>query len=368
MGMFSTDNLLQENYSNIDIPYQSIEESYFLTALKYCKAMNEEFETSNKIFYKTILEANNDVIAINEGFSEFFDKVKEIVRKFIEFIKSLFARFNTALHSIIKSDKYITKHEKDFVKFSEYMEFDMDLYNFTIYDSTIPKPIAENVFKTTFDMLDKMLTDNRNAESITGMNDSDKVIKLKEKYRILTDDVEDFYDKFRQDIIGAPSPISSGDFSEELFSVFRDGSTTADNTTVDNSYVSNSLFRFKKYKDTLKSVKDTKNNIEKDYKAIEKAIDRMFSTYTSGNDTYISIVGYGDTSDAQYRVKATEEIKKELNMIAKSQANKVQQMSSITSMAFAAKLDAITDCYKQDKKVLYKALSLIQKYEGKEKY
>ena len=42
--------------------------------------------------------------------------------------------------------------------------------------------------------------------------------------------------------------------------------------------------------------------------------------------------------------------------------------ASITSMAFAAKLDAITDCYKQDKKVLYKALSLIQKYEAKEKY
>lgn len=366
MGMFNTDNLLKENYIDIDIPYQSYQESYFLSTLKYCRYMNEQFENSNKILYKTILEANNDVLVINEGFSEFFDKVKDIIKKFIEFVKSLFARFNTSLHSIIKSDKYIIKHEKDFIKFNEFMEFEMDLYNFTIYDSTIPKAIADNVFKTTFEQLDAMLSTS-GTQTISGLTDDNKVIKLKEKYRILTDDIEDFYDSFRKDVIGASYPISSADYSEELFKVFRDDSTSSENTTVDSGYVNNSLFRFKKYKDTLKSVKDTKSSIEKDYKAIEKGLDRMFTTYSKGNENCISILGYGD-ADTKYDVVATDEIKKELNMIAKAQANKVQQMTSITSMAFAAKLDAVTDCYKQDKKVLYKALSLIQKYEGKERY
>lgn len=362
MGMFNTTNLIKENYVDvIDIPYRSCEESYFLTSLEFCKTINEEFNESNKILYRSLLESGDDIVAINEGFSDFIDKVKEIIKKFIEFLKKLFARFNTALHSIIKSDKYLIKHEKDIREFNEAHEFEMDLYKFTI-DPTIPLAIAEDEFSKTFNQIDTLLSDS----NFKTLSDSDKVIQLKDKYKFFTDDIEDAYDAFRAKVIkSASSVIYASDYSTELFRLFRDDDDSPNTTTVDSSIVNESILNFKTYDKTLKDVKRQQTDLEKDYRAIEKAIDNMFTSKKSGIDQVISINPYNGTG-ADYTVRYTDDIKKELNVIAKAQANKVQQLSAIHSMAFAAKLDAITDRYKQDKKILYKALSQIQKYKGKE--
>ena len=365
MSVFNTSNLLEENYINFpSIETRSLEESYFLSSLEFCKIMNEEFENSNKVFYKTLLESGNDITIINEGFTEFFEKVRDIVKKFIEFLKKLFTRFSTSLHSLINSDKYIKKNEKEFSKFNSYMEFEMDLYTFTLYESTIPRTNAEDEFKKTFDMLDLMLSADKN-DSIVNLSDAEKVTKIKEKYRSIVDNIEDDYDRFRSSIIDGAAPISSSDFSEELFRKFRDGDDTPYETTVTSTIVNNSLIFFKNHEKMIKNVKRIQTDLEREYRNIEKALTDMFSETGTGINKCIAIKPYGSTTGANYTVKATDEIKNELNLIAKSQANKVQQLSAIHSMAFAAKLDAIADCYKQDKKILYKALSAIRKYEGK---
>ena len=364
MGTFSVSNLIKENNNPLDLDLRSCEESYFLTSLEFCRVMNEEFEESNKIFYRTLLESGDDITVINEGFSEFFDKIKDIIKKFIEFLKKLFARFNTALHSLVNSDKYLKKHEKDFAKFNTFTEFEMDLYTFTI-EPTIPIACAEQEFEKAYDSL---YTNFISQADFINASPEQKVAKLKEKYRVLLDDVEDTYDEFRAKVIGdsSSSGISASDYSEELFKVFRDNDDTTFKTTVDSSIVNNSLISFKSYDKTVKVVKERQKALEKDYKAIEKAVEKMFSEETSGNNTMIKINGYGSVADTSTSVTSNAEIKSHLDMIAKSQANKVTQFSSIHTMAFGAKLDAITDRYKQDKKILYKALSEIQRYEGKE--
>ena len=362
MSVFNTTNLIKENYVDVvDVPYKSCEESYFLSALEYCKSINEQFNESNRILYRTLLESGDDLTSINEGFSNFLDNVKDIIKKFIEFLKKLFARFNTALHSIIKSDKYITKHEKDLREFNEGHEFEMDLYKFTI-DPSIPLAIAENEFSKTFNQIDTVLKDS----NFYSLPDNKKVIKLKDQYKFFVDDIEDAYDQFRAKVINSASPsIYSSDYSSELFRKFRDNDDSTYKTTVDSSIVNESIINFKAYDKVLKDVKRKQTDLEKDYKAIEKAIDNMFTEKKVGATTTISINPYNGEG-ADYNVVSTDEIKNQLNMIAKAQANKVQQLSSIHTMAFAAKLDAITDRYKQDKKILYKALSQIQKYKGKE--
>ena len=78
MSVFNTTNLIKENYVDVvDIPYRSCEESYFLSALEYCKSINEQFNESNRILYRTLLESGDDFTSINEGFSNFLDNVKD---------------------------------------------------------------------------------------------------------------------------------------------------------------------------------------------------------------------------------------------------------------------------------------------------
>ena len=361
MGTFSVSNLINET-NDCSLDLRSCEESYFLSSLEFCKAMHEQFIETNKIFYKTLLESGDDVVVINEGFSEFFEKIREIIKKFIEFLKKLIAKFITALHSLVNSDKYLKKHEKDFSKFNTYTEFDMDLYTFTI-DPTVPIACAEDEFEKVFNDINQSILSDSTFKSLTL---DKKVEQLKEKYRILLDDIEDTYDAFRARVIGATSNISSSDYSEELFRIFRDNDDVKSSTTVDASIVNNSLLSFKSHDKTVKLVKERQKAVEKDYKQIEKAIEKMFSEETSGGNTIIKVNGYGNVSDLSTDIQSSSELKSHLDMIAKAQANKVSQFSSIHTMAFGAKLDAITDRYKQDKNILYRALKEIQKYEGKE--
>ena len=362
MGMFNPINLIEENYSiSTNVEIRSVEESYFLTSLEFCKSINEEFNETNKIFYRALLESNDDMEIITESFSDFFEKVKEIIKKFIEFIKNLFAKFNTALHSLVNSDKYLKKHEKDFNRFSDYYGFEMDLFNFTI-DPDIPLAIAATKYTDKVAELETIISTDQNGLLAGIGNDNNKVLeKLKDKYNTMIQNVEDEYDEFRQQVIKASTPISAGEFANELFEIFRDGDSATFKTTVDTAMVNESLLRFKTYDKSLKIAKKNQTQMEKDYREVEKKLESAFKEVTESDANYITIDG------GSKRLASTPEIKRQLEIIAKAEANKVSQYSSIHTLAFSAKLDAITDCYKQDKKLLYKALSQINKYEGKEK-
>ena len=114
--VFSADMLLSENY---EIPTKmeitNVEESYFDTALNYINEMSKDYSNANKIFYKAVLEANNDEEVVHEAFSDFTSTVKEIIQKFLNFIKSVFNKFIISMNKLIKSDKYLKDHKKEFL-------------------------------------------------------------------------------------------------------------------------------------------------------------------------------------------------------------------------------------------------------------
>jgi len=54
-----------------------------------------------------------------------------------------------------------------------------------------------------------------------------------------------------------------------------------------------------------------------------------------------------------------------VDLYIKSKCNLIQEFSNIHAMAFTAKLDAVMDCNKQDKAILYKALDIIYREKRK---
>lgn len=361
MGIFNSSNILQENFTSSSVvPLSNYNESYFSLAMEYCKSINEEYDTANKVLYKALLEAGDNYEVINESFDDFFTKIKEIVAKFIKFLKNLIDKFSTKLHQLVKSDKYITKNEKMFGKFTTDNEFQMQLFNFThLEDNNIPLACAQTTFAKEFDKVKIFVNgDGQNVKSLTAIEADKRVDSLRTAYRELVDSYEDFYDVFRGEVIGERS-IDASDYPSELYKKFRDGDDSTTSTTVTTSLVNSALTRFKAHEKTIKSIKDIQKKLEKDYSEISKHVEKIVSS----RGEKLTLIGWSDVSDVEAG-KYSPEVISELNMIAKAESNKVQQMSTIHLQAMGAKLDAVNASFKQDKALLYKSLSELQKWKN----
>lgn len=341
------DNISAYTESSVELTFN------FLTETKM------EINNASQELYKGILEAETYEV-VNESYSNFFTFIKEIIAKFIRFIKSLFDRFVTTLNRFIQSEKYLLKHEKDFSKFTPTMEFDFEGYHFTIDDPGIPMVECRAGFNSAFVGL--------NLAGIDGKSKEDQSAFIIDELDKAKYDIDEFIDKFRGEVIGKLNfPISESDFSNELFMVYRDGYDTTSSITVDASVINDSLINLKRYKEREKAVKKIKSKLESEYKSIERSLDRVV-VRNRDNDLskLIGIDIQGDyTSDSYKGIKVSEEVLTKLNAFFKAKVDQVEKMSSIHSLAFSYKLDAIKDCYIQDKKILYNALTRIQKGYGK---
>lgn len=333
----------------------SIEETFFYSTLNYIKESRTELRENTKELYKSILERGNDYDIIHESFSSFFDKVKEIISKFLKYIKSLFDRFITMLHKFVLSDKYLIKHKKDFSKFDSDHEFDIQGYKFT-FDSHIPVINALAEFKKEFVGLDfDEMIKKKDTKEMTNYI-SDKYSKLKENLNT------DYYDKHRAKVIGKSGDITASEFHEKLFEIYRDGDSSKSTITITSDEVMMALSRFENYKEFEKQTKNTKEQIEKDYKEIEKLVKNMISKSESGDLQGLLLSGNGEYVNQNVNINVLpKEAVSKLDLFIKTKVNQVIEMSNIHSLAFSLKLDAIKDCYKQDKQTLYKALNQIQK-------
>ena len=297
MGIFNSSNILQENFTSSSVvPLSNYNESYFSLAMEYCKSINEEYDTANKVLYKALLEVGDNYEVINESFDGFFTKVKEIVAKFIKFLKNLIDKFSTKLHQLVKSDKYITKHEKMFGKFTTDNEFQMQLFNFThLEDNNIPLACAQTTFAKEFDKVKIFVNgDGQNVKSLTAIEADKRIDSLRTAYRELVDSYEDFYDVFRGEVIGERS-IDASDYSSELYKKFRDGDDSTTSTTVTTSLVNSALTRFKAHEKTIKSIKDIQKKLEKDYSEISKHVEKIVSS----KGEKLTLIGWSDVSDVE---------------------------------------------------------------------
>lgn len=328
------------------------EENLFIYATKELSLIREDYMNANMILRKSILESNSDMVVINESFSDFLAKVKEIIKKFIDFIKSLFQRFITQLNKIVLSEKYLTKHKDDFNKFSSDDEFTYKGYKFT-FNPLIP--VVDPVRHYDQDLLGidfTQLTDDNIGETI------------KKLYSTTNKDMldETIYDAVRGEVLGKNEAIFKEEFADELFEIYRDGMSDKSEMDITSSEVNENLVFFKNYNKLLETTKKQKNNIEHEYKKLEKHVQNMVNKedkVLKGMSTItLNTTAGGDPTSS---IKISNDTSIVLNNYINAKCTQIVEISNIHSLAFAAKLEAEKEAFKQSKDILYKALSKIQK-------
>ena len=342
----SLNSLILENkdLSSIVETSDTFNESYISSVFTYLTEMYNEYREADKEFYRSLYEANS-MVAINESFADFFSKIKDVLNKFLKYIKSLFDRFNTTLHRMIGSDKYLLKNEETLNKFNTDCEFEYDGYTFTISE-LIPELDTHVNFEGLLDIDWKSI----------GKNDKDNKKLIKEKLDKLKNALEnDYYDDVRAGVLGLKDPIRESDYTDELFKIFRDGDNNSHIFTVTSSVVRTSYTGLKDYKNIESNVKNKKREIEDKYKKIQNRVDKMINVTLKDKRYQVSVDGYNDDLDLD------NETMQQLNLYIKLVTEQVIKMTTIHSLAFSYKLDALKDKMMQDKKILYIAMNKVLK-------
>jgi hypothetical protein len=355
-NVFNASNLLESNFTKPTyVEKINVEESYFCTALAYLNEMDQEINAATGTLYKSILEAGDSPVAINESFSSFCGTIKKIIERFLGFLKSIVQKFILAMNKLVKSDKYIDKHKGDLKNFNPEDEFDVNMFIFTyLADDKVPSldPLESWDDSKGFDSSDPKGT---LLAKTTQMYNSQK-----EKMN------GGWYDTFRAQVINYPNgmaSITADDFADELFKLFRNNSKDKTEETISYDKALDTLNRFEAYEDNLKHVQDNKKKLESGYLKIKKDIESWSTAGTDGKGSLNVIYGDHGTvaaNSAEYKEHKAE-IDEQADLFIKSKVNQIDHMCKIHAMVFTAKLDAIKSSYAQDKAILYKALTKAQK-------
>lgn len=433
MGLFALDNILLENdtsythrdnyvidIDNIGYIDKAVQEHSFIQdGYDAILEMNAMYCNAEKEFYTRILGSYGDNNIINEGFSDFFDSIKKIIKKFIEWIKKIFKEFVAKLAALVGSEKYIKKHKDLFNKFSSEDEFEFQGYKFTnVHDNDIPKSGAVEIFNSSNDFnsafsddkwynsldfsnngdffgdgtreyYDDASTKKTDFNKWYDLEDGDTNIKdarkaatnkinkaLDTRIDAIKDNASDFREKFRAYVLGKSGNESydSTEFNEALFEIFRDGESDTESITIDYNFVQDAYRRFDKYKDITKAIEKKKNEMIKDYEDLEKHLDKFIKynkndhkiDYDSGGREYTDRIL--NSIGKNNKIIFDQSTSDKMNSLLKVYSTRVNDMCQIHTQAFTAKLEACKDCFKQDKKILNKAIQQVLKRSNKEDF
>lgn len=422
MGLFSLDNILLENSSTtspssiIDIDnigYVDKEvgsHSFIQEGYDAILEMNAYYCNAEKDFYTKVMGSYGDNHIINESFSDFFNKIKDIIKKFIEWIKKVFKEFVAKLAALVGSEKYIKKNAKLLNKFNSEDEFEFQGYKYTNIDN-VSMPVAaaldafngedagQDFFKNMINKANDETGLNycnhsssaggyiKGSELAVGFDETERKRRVEVTDKInqalsnsidsLNDSLDDYYELFRGRVLGETKKYDSKEFTDRLFEVFRDDSDSASSITIDSNFVMDAHRRFDKYKDTIKNIEKTQKDIIKDYEDLEKHLDKLikynkadikidFDNSSSNSKTTAAISRLGINSYSNgVRIYDSSTADKMQSWL-KIQSSKVSQMCQIHTQAFSAKLEAAKDCFKQDKQILNKAIQQVLKRSDKE--
>ena len=413
MGLFSLNNILLENdnstsssvididnigYVDNDVQRHSFVQEGYDAILE----MNAFYCNAEKEFYTKVMGSYGDSNIINESFSDFFNKIKDIIKKFIEWIKKVFKEFVAKLAALVGSEKYIKKNAKLLNKFGSEDEFEFQGYKYTNIDNvSMPVAAALDMFNGTIgqenffsDIVSQHLksssaddyygTKAEKWKDVDGFDDTERNRRadvtnklnqaLSKSIDTLNDSLDDYYEAFRGRVLGETKKYDSKEFTDRLFEVFRDDSDSTSSITIDSNFVIDAHRRFDKYKDTIKNIEKTQKDIIKDYEDLEKQLDKLIK-YNKTNMT----VDFNDNFSRSYTSTQIDKLNNlgdnviyssstvdKMQSWLKIQSSKVNQMCQIHTQAFSAKLEAAKDCFKQDKQILNKAIQKILKRSDKE--
>lgn len=339
------------------------DENLLTLALDNITSLNEECNSITKSFYKSILESNGDVISVQESYGDFFSMFKKIIDKFLKVISDLFNKFISRLTAMIQGEKYILNHQKDLEHFSAQDQFVTDGYIYSFVPNVPMINLSVQFDSTLIGDIGK-LTVPPLVKNKAILDDPAKRAIDKLHNRLKEDLSGDYYDIFRGMVIGSSNRmISEKDFSAECFKIFRSGESAPVNVLVTSTYINDAFSRIKDYKNAINDVETLKTNIERQYKSISNKLGRMVkpnSTEVSEKLRNIDIDGFDNLDMSATNITISYNALSSLDSYLRTLSNQIQEMSSIHTIAFSAKLEAIKEQYQQDNRILRQALSKYQ--------
>ena len=336
-----------------------LDECYFATAVNFIKEANQNIVDAKKDLYKSISEATDQYVVL-ESFSDFFSKINDIINKFIQFIKSLVARFITHIQKLIKSDKYINSHKKEFDKFKDTDKFTMNGYTYT-FDPNIPAAAASVNFNK--DLFEDLYNSSKDFDfSVEGINAA-----------IANMNNNGVYDEFRGSVLQKGYDISIGEWDTELFKVFRNDDLDTSEIEVDSTLVHKTLNRFATFNSYKKQVEADQKRIQNDYENVKKQVKEIVRGNGNLNmSAFIERMPQDMKTDIKrnnYTNQGiiTGDLMYKLDLYTKIKVDQITEFSNIHTLAFSAKLDALKESYKQDRALLYTALLKVQRTDNARK-
>lgn len=322
------------------------EECYTAKVVEFINECRFEMTDKKIRFYKNLNESTNER-AVLESFADFFSGVKDIINKFIKFLKNLVDKFVASIMQLVKSDKYIKKHKDLFNRIETDMEFEFKGYEYT-FSPNIPSPDAALSYdKSLFD--DLYGNENR---SLTAQSVKSAIIAM---------DLEKDYNEFRAKVIGQNGNIYISEFSQELYKVYRNGETDTSNISADSAYIRKCLNRYLEYSKIQKEVIHQRDAIIKAYERVQKQVEDITKRNTDlDKQAFLSRLPNNTTiTDIETTAGGTmmaAELMAQIDVYVRAKVDQIHEYSNIHLLAFGSKLDAMKECLNQDRNVLYTAL------------
>ena len=323
------------------------EECYTAQVVSFINETRSEITNNKIIFYKSLNEATSDR-AVLESFADYFAGVRDIINKFIKFLKKLVDKFIVTIMKFVKSDNYIKKHKDLFSRIEPDMEFEFKGFEYT-FSPNIPSPNAALGFDNS--LFDELYSNEK--RTLTSQSVKDSIIAM---------DLEKDYDEFRGKVIGKDGEsIYISEFAQELYKVYRNGEADTSDITANSAYIRKCLNRFLEYNNMVKEVTHQRDEIIRAYERVQKQVQDITKRNTDldkqaflsrlPNDTTITDI----ETTAGGTIMAAE-LMAQIDVYVRAKVDQIQEYSNIHLLAFGAKLDAMKECLNQDRNVLYTSL------------
>ena len=350
--VFNAQSFIKESTLSLHVEntHQYEYNSYFLEGLNFLSQLRKEKTVQEAKLYRVMAEAGDNLWVVHEGFGDFFQWVKDFIKKVINFFKKLLAKFWVRINSIFGRDKYIENNKDQLREFGSEHEFDIKGYKFTIKDGIPTLDPVEKIEDTLRKLIADADTDpNNKSYKIKKKND------LKQKYIDFQED-KDKLDNERGAILGENGPIDDSDWKDALFEKFRDGDREKITITVTSSVVTESLTNFTNYDKMKSKTEKQRDNVEKAYNRIQKKFDELAEKAKNLAGENVSVSDFVDDNASE---RADEDKIFTISAFVRDISNRLEEISNLHVMAFTAKLDAIKDRYHQDKSIIYGAFKKI---------
>jgi hypothetical protein len=304
MGFFSnrgasantgSDVNLLENCEAIEPKYENFDEAALASIVEAEENYNNIMQAVGVDELDFFEENGFEMVYTTEAASGFFGKVKEFFMNLYQKIKGLFQKFVSLIDSYTKSDKdFVNKYRKHLLS-ANTKDFEYKGFEFTHLDAGTEKSMTKAQEQVGLG----------NLENIPG-KEGNEAMESKIKG---VEDRSEIVEKMRGAAVsaiggGSASGLEAGEFSKELFMVFRKGEDSKVN--IEKVNVSEQLSTILNAADTKKKAEKAFSDLEKTINNAIKALDKAEkeavkdapskdsegkATSDPTNGTYVSLIG-----------------------------------------------------------------------------